>query len=133
MSDDNEGGTASVAKARDAVAKVREEKEERKKRQREKRRAKEDKKVRRKRLREENEAEERNIRHLEKQLGLKKKKSKEGKLPKSFSEDGLDFLLDICDPEKVKLLAQDGGGAKENNEKEKLMKDLEDDDSKTDD
>lgn len=115
---------------RDTAAKVRLEKADAKKRRKKKRKDKEEQKVRRKRLREENEAEERNIRQLEKQLGMKKKKSKEGKLPKSFSEDGLDFLLDLCDPEKVKSLAQ--GSADEDGEEEdggKAIKDLEDDDS----
>ncbi|KAJ8953596.1 hypothetical protein NQ318_003020 [Aromia moschata] len=47
--------------------------------------------------------EDRNIRQLEKQLKLKKRKSKS--IPKSFSEDGLDFLLEVCDPETMKNVA----------------------------
>ena len=46
-----------------------------------------------------NEAEEQNIKQLEKNLGLKRRKSKN--MPKSFMEDGLDFLLDACDSAKL--------------------------------
>ena len=46
-----------------------------------------------------NEAEEQNIKQLEKNLGLKRRKSKN--MPKSFVEDGLDFLLDACDSSKL--------------------------------
>ena len=46
-----------------------------------------------------NEAEQLNIKQLEKNLGLKKRKSKN--MPKSFTEDGLDFLLDACDSSKL--------------------------------
>ena len=112
-------------------SKVREEKEDRKKKRKKKRKDKEEQKVRRKRLREENEAEERNIRQLEKQLGLKKKKSKEGKLPKSFSEDGLDFLLDLCDPEKVKSLAQEDVEHGKEVVEETSIQDEEEDDGKS--
>lgn len=129
---DEKSGEAGGEGVRNTVAKMREEKEDRQKRQKKKRRDKEEQKGRRKRLREENEAEERNIRHLEKQLGIKKKKSKEGKLPKSFSEDGLDFLLDLCDPEKVKSLAQEGADDENEGDGEKLIKDLEEDDCDTD-
>ena len=131
VSDENseEAGGRGVG---DTVAKLREEKDDRKKKRKKKRRDKEEQKVRRKRLREENEAEERNIRQLEKQLGMKKKKSKEGKLPKSFSEDGLDFLLDLCDPEKVKSLAQEDSDDGREKDEEKIIKDLEDGDSETD-
>merc|ERR1712098_480505 len=46
-----------------------------------------------------NEAEEKNIKFLEKNLGMKRRKSKN--LPKSFLDDGLDYLLDACDPKKI--------------------------------
>ena len=46
-----------------------------------------------------NEAEQQNIKQLEKNLGLKRRKSKN--MPKSFTEDGLDFLLDACDASKL--------------------------------
>ena len=46
-----------------------------------------------------NEAEQHNIKQLEKNLGLKRRKSKN--MPKSFMEDGLDFLLDACDSSKL--------------------------------
>ncbi|KAK9883544.1 hypothetical protein WA026_001719 [Henosepilachna vigintioctopunctata] len=46
-----------------------------------------------------NEDEDRNIKKLEQQLKLNKRKSKT--VPKSFSEDGLDFLLELCDPDKM--------------------------------
>jgi hypothetical protein len=42
-----------------------------------------------------NELEARNIKQLEKQLGLARRKSK--KLPKSFQEDGLDYVITACD------------------------------------
>ena len=46
-----------------------------------------------------NEAEEKGIKMLEKNLGLKRRKSKN--LPKSFLDDGLDYLLDACDSSKI--------------------------------
>ena len=46
-----------------------------------------------------NEAEEKSIKMLEKNLGLKRRKSKN--LPKSFLDDGLDYLLDACDSSKI--------------------------------
>lgn len=46
-----------------------------------------------------NEAEEKNIKFLEKNLGMKRRKSKN--LPKSFLDDGLDYLLDACDSKKI--------------------------------
>ena len=57
------------------------------------------KKQRKKQLLLANEAEEQNIKQLEKNLGLKRRKSKN--MPKSFMEDGLDFLLDACDSAKL--------------------------------
>ncbi|XP_023321469.1 nucleolar MIF4G domain-containing protein 1 [Eurytemora carolleeae] len=56
-----------------------------------KRLAKEQRKQRNQQLLLANQEEEKNIKKLEKQLGLKKRKSKN--LPKSFQEDGLDYLL----------------------------------------
>lgn len=41
-----------------------------------------------------NDEEDKNIRRLEKQLGLNKRKSKS--TPKSFTEDGLDCILLFC-------------------------------------
>ena len=41
-----------------------------------------------------NELEAKNIKQLEKQLGLARRKSK--KLPKSFQEDGLDYVITAC-------------------------------------
>merc|ERR1712059_115483 len=43
-----------------------------------------------------------NIARLEKQLGLKKRKSKN--LPKSLEEDGLSYILDACDPTKLETM-----------------------------
>merc|ERR550519_2768995 len=60
------------------------------------------KKQRKLQLKVANEEEERNIKMLEKQLGLKKRKSKN--LPKAFADDGLDFLLDAVDPDKLENL-----------------------------
>lgn len=54
-------------------------------------------------LNEENEEEEKLIKKLEKQLKLSKRKS--STIPKSFTADGLDYLLDVCDGEKVKQMA----------------------------
>ena len=71
-----------------------------------------------------NEAEEQNIKQLEKNLGLKRRKSKN--MPKSFMEDGLDFLLDACDSAKLAnlndeemdddFMDQDNGGAMDEQE-----------------
>ena len=66
---------------------------------------KEQKQQRVKQLRIANKLEEKNIKKIEKQLRLNKRKSKN--LPKSFVDDGLDFLLDICDPEKRSAVAKE--------------------------
>lgn len=57
-------------------------------------------KQRKKQLHMANEDEDRNIKSLEKQLGLNKRKSKS--TPKSFVEDGLDYLLEMCDSGNMK-------------------------------
>ena len=57
------------------------------------------KKQRVKQLRVANKIEDKNIKKIEKQLKLHKRKSKG--IPKSFVDDGLDFLLEVCDPEKL--------------------------------
>ncbi|KAK4873571.1 hypothetical protein RN001_012931 [Aquatica leii] len=46
-----------------------------------------------------NAEEDRNIKRLEKQLHLNKRKSKS--TPKSFIEDGLDYLLEVCDSKNL--------------------------------
>ena len=61
-------------------------------------------KQRKKQLLDANVAEERNIKSLEKNLGLKRRKSKN--LPKCFLDDGLDYLLDACDSNKVSSLEE---------------------------
>merc|ERR1712223_820981 len=76
-----------------------------------------------------NEAEEQNIKQLEKNLGLKRRKSKN--MPKSFMEDGLDFLLDACDSAKLAnlnddemdddFMDQDNGGAMDEQEDEESI------------
>ncbi|KAK2727718.1 hypothetical protein QYM36_008270 [Artemia franciscana] len=66
---------------------------------------KEVQRVRKKQLRDENKREERIIKQLEKKLHLNKRKSKG--LPKSFSEDGLDYVLEMCDPDKRTALAKE--------------------------
>lgn len=66
---------------------------------------KEQKQQRVKQLRIANKLEDKNIKKIEKQLRLNKRKSKS--LPKSFVDDGLDFLLDICDPEKRSEVAKE--------------------------
>ena len=52
-----------------------------------------------------NEAEQKSIKMLEKNLGLKKRKSKN--LPKSFLDDGLDYLLDACDSSKIAMFEKE--------------------------
>lgn len=52
-----------------------------------------------------NDLEDKNIRKIAKQLKMHKRKSKS--IPKSFLEDGLDYLLDVCDPEKRSKLAHE--------------------------
>ena len=76
-----------------------------------------------------NEAEEQNIKQLEKNLGLKRRKSKN--MPKSFMEDGLDFLLDACDSSKLANMNDeemeddfmDGGSMDEQEEEESIDSD----------
>ncbi|XP_057660604.1 nucleolar MIF4G domain-containing protein 1 homolog [Diorhabda carinulata] len=58
------------------------------------------KKQRKKQLLEANKEEDKIIVQMEKQLGLKKRKSKN--IPKGFTEDGLDYLLEVIDPEYLK-------------------------------
>lgn len=62
------------------------------------------KKQRKKQLLDANIAEEKNIKLLEKNLGLKRRKSKN--LPKCFLDDGLDYLLDACDSSKISNLSE---------------------------
>ncbi|KAJ8911638.1 hypothetical protein NQ315_005983 [Exocentrus adspersus] len=57
-------------------------------------------KQRKKHLLDANIEEDRSIRQLEKQLKLNKRKTKS--VPKSFAEDGLDYLLEVCDSETMK-------------------------------
>ncbi|XP_033227249.1 nucleolar MIF4G domain-containing protein 1 [Belonocnema kinseyi] len=59
---------------------------------------------RRRQLKEANMEEDRNIKHLEKQLKLNRRKSKN--VPKSFASDGLDYLLDFCDEENRKIAVE---------------------------
>uniref|UniRef100_A0AAR5QBH3 MI domain-containing protein n=1 Tax=Dendroctonus ponderosae TaxID=77166 RepID=A0AAR5QBH3_DENPD len=60
-------------------------------------------KQRKQQLLQANAAEDHTIRKLEKQLKLNKKKTKA--IPKSFSEDGLDYLLEVCDSDYLKKAA----------------------------
>ncbi|XP_057377394.1 nucleolar MIF4G domain-containing protein 1-like [Daphnia carinata] len=62
-------------------------------------------KQRRTQLKIANKLEDKNIKKIEKQLKLHKRKSKG--IPKSFTDDGLDFLLEICDPESRGKLAKE--------------------------
>ncbi|CAG9763214.1 unnamed protein product [Ceutorhynchus assimilis] len=50
-----------------------------------------------------NEKEDQNIKKLEKLLNLNKRKTKG--VPKGFTSDGLDYLLEVCDPEYMKNAA----------------------------
>lgn len=63
-----------------------------------------------------NEAEEKSIKMLEKNLGLKRRKSKN--LPKSFLDDGLDYLLDACDSSKIAAFEKE---IQEENHLERMM------------
>lgn len=58
------------------------------------------KKSRDRQLLEANKEEDKVIRKLEKQLKLNKRKSKS--IPKCFSSDGLDYLLEVCDSENLR-------------------------------
>ncbi|XP_065341618.1 nucleolar MIF4G domain-containing protein 1 homolog [Cloeon dipterum] len=53
-------------------------------------------------LREANEEEDRNIKSLEKLMKMNKRKSK--KLPKAFVDEGLDYLLEVCDPTRLSAM-----------------------------
>ncbi|XP_054266390.1 nucleolar MIF4G domain-containing protein 1 [Macrosteles quadrilineatus] len=55
---------------------------------------------RKKMLMEANKEEDKEIKRLEKQLKLNKRKSKT--VPKSFVDEGLDWLLEVCDTEKLR-------------------------------
>ncbi|KRT81456.1 hypothetical protein AMK59_6348 [Oryctes borbonicus] len=61
---------------------------------------KEMQKQRKKQLFEANLQEDRNIKQLEKQLKLNKRKSK--LIPKTFASEGLDYILEVCDSENIK-------------------------------
>jgi len=60
------------------------------------------KKQRKRQLTLANVEEMKNIKQLEKQLGMKKRKSKN--LPKCFLDDGLDYILDACDSAKLEAM-----------------------------
>ncbi|GJQ73611.1 hypothetical protein Trydic_g13955 [Trypoxylus dichotomus] len=64
---------------------------------------KEMQKQRSKQLLEANLEEDQNIRRLEKQLKLNKRKSK--LIPKTFASEGLDYILEVCDSENIKGIA----------------------------
>ena len=53
-----------------------------------------------------NRDEDKNIRKIEKQLKLNKRKNKTT-IPKSFVDDGLDYLLEVCDADKLAQLDRD--------------------------
>ncbi|KAK9754512.1 NUDIX domain [Popillia japonica] len=61
---------------------------------------KEMQKQRSKQLIEANLEEDRNIKRLEKQLKLNKRKTKS--IPKTFASEGLDYILEVCNPENIK-------------------------------
>jgi len=77
-------------------------------------------KQRRKQLKVANEEEKQNISKLEKQLGLKRRKSKN--LPKSFTEDGLDYLINVCDSTKIEALGENLSEEEDDEEFVKKMK-----------
>ena len=77
------------------------------------------KETRRKReLRRANKEEDKNIKKLEKQLRLNKRKGKDKniRLPSSFAEEGLDYLLDVCDSSKIESLIMSDEDNSENDE-----------------
>ena len=77
---------------------------------------------RKKELRRANEEEEKNIKKLEKQLKLNKRKGKdkEVRLPSSFASEGLDYLLDVCDSTKMDnfVLSEDDNTDDEDSQEE---------------
>nr|CAH7733343.1 unnamed protein product [Callosobruchus chinensis] len=73
---------------------------QKKDRMKQKRLEKEMSEQRKKKMLEANAEEDRIIKQLEKKLGLNKRKTKS--LPKGFKTDGLDYLLELCDPDGIK-------------------------------
>merc|ERR1712223_1817674 len=92
--------------------------------------------------------EDKNIKRVEKQLKLNKRKGKdkEIRLPNSFAEEGLDYILDVCDPSKIENLdmseSDDDDSCKQEdydsdnadkielqNDEENIMPEVEDEDS----
>ena len=76
-----------------------------------------------------NQLEDKNIKKLEKQLKLNKRKGKdkENKLPRSFADEGLDYLLDVCDSSKIDQLVfseDDNSDDSENQEDESTSKNI---------
>ena len=76
-----------------------------------------------------NQLEDKNIKKLEKQLKLNKRKGKdkENKLPRSFADEGLDYLLDVCDSSKIDQLVfseDDNSDDSENQEDERTSKNI---------
>jgi len=68
-----------------------------------------------------------NIKQLEKQLGMKKRKSKN--LPKCFLDDGLDYILDACDSVKLEAM----GNISEDEEGEESIRMVGDEEENSDD
>jgi len=83
------------------------------------------KKQRKRQLRIENEREQENIAKLEKQLGLKRRKSKN--LPKSFEEDGLSYILNVCDSGKIESLGDELSDDEDLTKLKKFKEDLDKD------
>ncbi|KAK3101352.1 hypothetical protein FSP39_002929 [Pinctada imbricata] len=104
------------------------DKERRKQRQSEKKKMEEER--RREAVREDIRREEKMLKHLEKQLHLNKRKSKN--LPQSFIDDGLDYLLDVVDENKMSDLYNEGAESDLEDLKEEDEDDFSGDDDASD-
>ncbi|XP_062849496.1 nucleolar MIF4G domain-containing protein 1 [Trichomycterus rosablanca] len=89
--------------------------------------------VRKKALIEANQVEDREIKKLEKRLGLHKRRNKQ-KLPQSFVDDGLDYILGFLEPGGSGLYESDDDvdAAKAKSQLEKLEESSEDEESQDD-
>ena len=104
--EDNASPAAPISKAKEQKLQAQKTRELKEK-ERAKKIKKNAEKLRKRKLREDNEEEERNLRQLAKQLHMNKRKNQKT-LPKSFLDDGLDFLLDAVDSEKLEELREKG-------------------------
>ncbi|XP_074659239.1 uncharacterized protein LOC141911993 [Tubulanus polymorphus] len=85
---------------------------------------------RRKQLMMENEREDKLIKRLEKQMKLNRRKSKN--LPKSFTDDGLDYIFETLDSEKLKCLYENDGSEDDDGNDDQLLSSLQANDDSDD-